>query len=103
MQITILGRNWNLGFIRRNGRRKWRGRCDKPDSKHKEIVVEKGHSDELVMDTIIHECLHAACWNIDEEYVTRYATDVARVLTACGYVRDLAVKLPLRVASTNET
>ena len=40
------------------------------------------------MDTIIHECIHAEGWHIDEVFIERAATDIARVLLRLGYRRN---------------
>jgi len=79
--VTIFGQPWTLRYARL---RKLCGDCN---SDTKTIRIAKGLSTETEMDTIIHECLHAAGWHIDEEFVGRFATDVARVLTELGFGR----------------
>jgi hypothetical protein len=79
--VTIFGEPWTLRHARLT---KLCGDCN---ADKKTIRVAKGMSSELELDTVIHECLHAAGWHIDEEFVGRFATDVARILADLGYVR----------------
>jgi hypothetical protein len=81
--ITILGRRWNLRFG--NAGKGHVGRCDPPDKPKKEIVVSPRVKGQLRLDTIIHECTHAAGWHIDEPFVEQFATDLARTLWRLGY------------------
>lgn len=96
MRVKIVGKYWNLIFIKRNGNRSFYGICEVTSSvpKSKVIKIEKGHTDEKTLELIVHECLHAACWDLSEELVTGYAHDVAKVLTKLGYHRDTNIMLP---------
>jgi hypothetical protein len=96
MRIEVLGKRWELLFIRRNARRKWIGRTEAPHETAKEILIEGNHPDELTLDTLIHEMFHAGNWSIDEMHVRKWSTDVARILTQLGYKRDPTVPLPYK-------
>jgi hypothetical protein len=85
MTLTILGKRWRLRFVPTLGAGNHRGDCDPPTEKGKSIRIASGQDSESLMDTLIHEMLHAAGWNLDEEFVERFATDVARELTRLGY------------------
>lgn len=87
MIVTILGRRWNLRYVPNLGDK--RGDCDAPNKPGKEIRVWQGvKDDQEFLEVVAHECLHAAHWSIDEEFVTRFAEDLARILTKLGYSRS---------------
>lgn len=91
MHITILGKRWRFRWGRHRDihpRRKFRGVCDPPDKKHKEIVVATDQSELSKLDTLIHEMLHAADWHKDEEWIETVGTDIARALWRLGYRRQ---------------
>ena len=90
MFITILGKRWRLRFT---NLKKDNGDCDAPDVKNKEIRVRSNLKGELRLETIIHECLHAADWHKDESYIEQKAIDLARILWRLGY-RQLPDKEP---------
>lgn len=54
------------------------GECDPPDETGKEIRIDQAARGKQLLDNLIHEMIHAAFWHIDEEYVTKLATDMAR-------------------------
>ena len=89
-RVTILGKRWTLKLVPKNGRRDHYGRCDHPEDAAKEIVVEANHEDRRVLETVLHECLHAGAWNLDEEVVTQWASDVSTILAKLGWKRDAA-------------
>jgi len=85
LRVTILGRRWNLRFAHLKPPEL--GKCDSPNKKGKEIVIDSRLSGELELDTIIHECRHAASWPISEEFIEEEASDLARILWRLGYRR----------------
>ena len=82
MFVNVLGKRWKLRFA---ALRLDDGRCDPPDGSAKEIVVDSKLVGRERLDTLIHEMLHAANWHLDEEFVTRCASDMAKVLWRLGY------------------
>lgn len=84
MWVTLNKRRWKLRFVPYLGPNK-RGDCDPPETKGKEIRICSGQTPEREMDTIIHECLHAQGWHIDEAFIERASTEIARVLTRAGF------------------
>lgn len=64
------------------------GSCD---DKTRRIRIRRGLKGVIWLDTAIHELLHLALWDLDEDVVNRTATDMARVLTKLGVVRDLGI------------
>lgn len=91
MRVKILNRFWNLRFVpnlgTRNGDRIY-GDCSPPTDKNKEIRIWQGAKGEEELDTIIHECLHASGWILDEEFVNDFANDCARILWKLGYRKN---------------
>lgn len=60
------------------------GDCQPPKTAAKEIRISAQVRGELLLDTLVHELLHAAGWNLSEEFVAEFASDVARVLWRLG-------------------
>ena len=65
-----------------------RGECEPPESKRKEIRVRSTLRGEERLEVVLHECLHAADWHKDEEWVERLAVDLAKILWKLGYRRE---------------
>lgn len=66
------------------------GRCDSPASTAKEIRLRPGlkkHPRQL-LETLLHECLHAADWSKSEDWTEDVSADLARILWRFGYRRD---------------
>jgi hypothetical protein len=61
------------------------GLCDAPDTEGKRIRIRKGLRGRQELDTLIHEMLHAAYWDMDEGAVHDAAHDIAAVLWRLGY------------------
>lgn len=85
MRVTILGKRWGLKFT--NLPRDVNGECDGPTEPEKEIRIRTGLSEKETLETILHECLHAADWSKDEAWVEDVACDLAAVLRRLGYRR----------------
>lgn len=62
------------------------------DYDRKRITVRKSLHTKLLIDVIIHECLHSCCKDLTEEAVTETSTSIARLLIKLGLVKDLYVK-----------
>lgn len=85
MRITILGKRWLLQFVPWIDAKRSRGHCDPPDKPNKEILILERLKGEERLEILIHECLHAAQWHLDEEFVKQFSIDLARNLTKLGY------------------
>ena len=57
------------------------GSCDPPERKDRKILISEGLTKERELDVFIHEMLHAAFWDLDENAVAETATDIARALS----------------------
>jgi hypothetical protein len=82
--VTVGGKRWTLQFKRLD---KEYGRCDPPDQRAKKITLSPSirKDNVLYMETVLHEILHAACWNLAEEVVTDYAFVAAKTLHRLGF------------------
>ena len=91
MIVNIFGKHWDLQFCKRLPRlpdkSQARGWCEPPDAPGKRIVVRAGMSDHDTLRTLIHEYGHAADWTRDEEFIDRFADDLAVILERCGWQR----------------
>ena len=83
MRVTIRNHNWDLSFVDRlpSGDA---GEMDPIGVPSKEIRVALQQTSVDVIDTLIHELLHAALPDISEEAIAETATDIARVLHRLG-------------------
>jgi hypothetical protein len=61
------------------------GTCDAPNTPGKAIRILSELKGRERLETIIHECLHAAGWELKEKSVTHAARDIARILWKLGY------------------
>ena len=84
MRVDIRGKRWNLEMLDYLPDGSC-GSIDPPDTPQKRIHIGLNQTPLDVLDTIIHECLHAAIPDLDEEAVTETATDIAKVLYRMGY------------------
>lgn len=83
MRVTIRGKRYRLRFVRLKTHY---GDCDHPTTKNKEIRITTDHENEVeLLDTVVHECLHAGFPDLDEPAVLRFAKDLTRILTRLGW------------------
>lgn len=66
------------------------GQCDSPATKGREIRIRKRLGIEMLLENLIHETLHAAAWDLDEEAVVETAEAIAKVLLRAGISIDPA-------------
>lgn len=85
MQVTIRGKRWNLVFSRLA--KDDAGDCDAPTKKSKTIRIDHSlKKDEFeLLRTILHECLHAADWDKDEDWIDEVSKDIAVILIKQHY------------------
>lgn len=80
--IQIRGQRWRIRFVPNLG--DCEGVCEKPT---RTIRIALGYPDEQTMDSVIHEVLHAALWDLDEEAVEETANAVSSALAKLGWRR----------------
>lgn len=88
MRVTIRGRRWYFEIVKSLPDAS-HGEIDPYDRPDKAIRIARNQKPLDALDTVIHECLHAALPDLCEEAVTESATDIARVLFRLGCRVDL--------------
>lgn len=83
MRFRILDRYWELKFVTLAN--SFHGLCDHPKKKGKSIRIDKHITGWKLLETLLHEVLHAADWDKDEEWIEYTARDIARLLWKLGY------------------
>lgn len=77
----ILGKTWNFRFASAADLGGDLGACDPPSTKGKEIAVRDDLRGRVLLDTVLHESLHAGAWHqLDEAFIERFCTDVSKLL-----------------------
>lgn len=56
------------------------GECTSPNEPNRKITINLGLNTKQRFDTILHELIHAALWDIKEDAVAELATDATRIL-----------------------
>lgn len=89
MHFTLLGKRWQLTYTPVFDSPKTIGECDPPGRVNKAIRIKRRLPPDVELETLIHECLHAAAWDMfDEAFVTQLAADIARLLIRLGWRND---------------
>ena len=80
---TFRGRRWWLRWKR--FRLDQAGECEAPHVTGKTISIDPRLADLKLLETLIHEGIHACQWDLAEEAVHSTAADIARLLWRVGY------------------
>ena len=87
-RVSIAGRRWRVKLVpAREMPRDALGDCDHPPGRHPTIRIRRNLPQRELLDTAIHEVLHASLPALSEEAVTEAAHDIARVLFSLGWRR----------------
>lgn len=78
--VEIGGKRWRLRFMPPSRMQNADGLCDHPDTPNKEIWISSDLTGFDLLETLIHEAMHAEKWHLSEESVTSGARDLARLL-----------------------
>jgi hypothetical protein len=78
MRHKIRGKMWNVRRVPNLGNA--RGSCDPPTKPNKEIKILSSLRGQEFLEVLLHEILHAALWDLDEEAVSETAEDAARAI-----------------------
>ncbi len=97
-RFLFRGKAWTLmrlnpgetGPPNRNGKGKLinktdSGSCEAPYLVNRRMFVRRDKDQKKVLDTFIHEALHACFWDLAEEAVADAATSIAHMLHELGY------------------
>ena len=52
------------------------------------IRIALGYQEDQMLDSVVHEILHAALWDLDEEAVEETANAISSALIRLGYKRQ---------------
>ena len=70
---------------RKNVKGQW-GACENPDIKGKKIVLPtQKYGSKILLETAIHEGLHACFWDLNEDPVNEAARDLSAFLWRLGF------------------
>lgn len=88
MLVTLASRRWRLLFA--NPGKGNDGICDSPSTPRKSIKIRPSlrRYPARLVEVVIHECLHAEGWPLDEDFVGQAAEDIARVLDRLGLIKE---------------
>ena len=88
MRVELRGKRWNLEAVQylQDGSC---GSIDAPDAVQKRILIALNQTPQDLLDTVIHECLHGCCPDLDENCVEETATSIAKILFRMGCRIDL--------------
>lgn len=86
MKARLRGKVWHVRYVKRMPNTP-DGECDAPDIPGKEIRIREGQQGRELVDTVIHEALHACFWDLDDEAVHEAGHDIARLLDRLGLLR----------------
>jgi hypothetical protein len=91
-KVKMRGVIYSVEFVdrfrfRKDIGRKFRqvGDCDEPTSARPTIRVSNDLKQSETLEILIHEMLHACCFDLKEETVTQTARSIQRALYALGY------------------
>jgi hypothetical protein len=82
MKHKILGKTYNIVFVKKIGSKKDYGECCYSE---KRIKIDKSLKGLELLDTIIHESLHGGFEILSEETVNEFAEDLSKLLWELGY------------------
>jgi hypothetical protein len=86
INIRINKKNWKIKIVKSTEMSPFSlGECDDPTTSKPEIWVKRTQKPIDLMDTIIHEVLHAVRPELSEEAVLDTATTIAKVLWKFNY------------------
>ena len=91
MFVIVRGHRWKMIFRERLASGAC-GECDPVGQPGKQIVVSTLQTPTDVLDTVIHELLHAALPDLCEESVEETATAIAVVLHRLGATKGIDIK-----------
>jgi len=87
MRVRILGRYWRIEWCDRCEIGDDLGACEKPEYSDRTIYFANKQPPRTLLETAIHEALHAAKWDLPHKWVETTAADIARLLWRLGYRR----------------
>ena len=83
--LKIGRKNWKVKFVKSKDLGNSWGQCDSPTARNPKIFVYRGSDRRNLVNTLLHEVLHAVRPELSEEAVTETADVLERALNRLGY------------------
>lgn len=83
--LKIGRKNWKVQFVNSSEIRGTWGQCDSPSVRNPKILVYRNSDRRNLVNTLLHEVLHAVRPELSEEAVTETADVLERALNRLGY------------------
>ena len=87
MRVRIRGKHWTLVYTNALPNDA-DAHYEAPTTPNKQIRIRPNLSEARRLEMVLHECLHAAFWDLEEEAIESSAEDIARVLWRLGYRQE---------------
>ncbi len=81
-RVKIRGQRWTLCT---HPMPEFNGLCDYPSTPRRHIWINPDLAKQKLLEILLHECLHAAFIDIDEEVIDTVGKDLAKILWDLGY------------------
>ena len=78
------GRRWRIEFAKVRGQL---GSCEGPRDADKTIYLDPRLKGNELVETAVHESIHALMWELDEQVFTEMAHDITRFLHRLGCLK----------------
>lgn len=83
--VNIGKKKWKIKFVKSADMSRWSwGECDYPNVKNPQIWIKKSLPPKVMLNTIVHEVIHAIRPELSEEAVIETADTIEKVLIKCG-------------------
>lgn len=86
--LKIGKKNWRVKFVNSTEIRGTWGQCDLPSARNPKIFVYNKSNRRTLVNTLLHEVLHAVRPELSEEAVTETADVLERAMNRLGYVLE---------------
>ena len=83
MRVELRGKRWRLEVLDYLHDGSY-GSMDPDGVPRKRILISRNQAPVDMLDTVIHECLHACYPDLDEDSITESATCIAKILHRMG-------------------
>ena len=85
--ITVNGKRWRLVWLPKGHPmlQGAMGLIESPEKRGRRMFIQMGQAPEELFDSLVHEIAHASGWNLSEEWVTIFASDLTRIIKRLGF------------------
>jgi hypothetical protein len=86
--VKVRGKRYKLVFEKLDG---VYGLCEHPETQDKTIRIDSRLRGKKLVEIVLHEVIHASCWDLDEEAVTELARDATHILERLGLLCNTTI------------